>query len=99
MSLLRSLTINEIPANRRNRFFRTNGDCVNWIDKAYYRLIRCAESTINENTERYKQAILATIEYEAILAKRELEAGNQTAFKHHEIMAEVYLSLLQKLDQ
>jgi hypothetical protein len=88
-----------MPANRRNGFYRTNGDSVNWIDKAYDRMIRCAESTINENTERYKQAISATIEYEAIFAKRELEAGNQTAFKHHEIMTEVYLSLLEKLDQ
>lgn len=88
-----------MPANRLNGSYRTNGDPVNWIDEAYDRMIRCAESTINENTERYKQAISATIEYEAILAKRELGAGNQTAFKHHEIMAEVYLSLLEKLNQ
>jgi hypothetical protein len=89
-----------IPASKRKALgYPTDNDNANWIDEAYHRMVRQAESTINKNIERYKRAISVTVEYEVIMAKRELEAGRQNAFKHHESIAEVYTSLLQKLEE
>ena len=66
-------------------------------ERLFQLLKRRADRILNENIAAYKANIAATIEYEFIMMRREVENGNDAAIKHHKMMAEIYQSVLERI--
>ena len=66
-------------------------------ERLFQLLKRRADRILSQNISAYKENIAATIEYEFLMMKREMENGNDAAAKHHKIIAEIYQSILERI--
>jgi len=66
-------------------------------ERLFQLLKRRADRVLHANVAAYKDKILATIEYEFLMIKREQENGNDAAVKRHKMMAEIYQSILYRI--
>ena len=66
-------------------------------ERLFQLLKRRADKILSQNIEAYKENIAATIEYEFLMMKREMENGNDAAAMRHKIMAEIYQSVLERI--
>lgn len=66
-------------------------------ERVYQLIKKRAERIVNENIAAYKQNIAATIEYELIMMKMEVENGNDAAARRHKMMVEIYQSILERI--
>ena len=69
------------------------------IDEADRRSKARAEAVLNSIYENYRKKLSDRLDYELGAAQEERRTGNDYAAKHHDMLASIYRSLIERYDQ